>query len=60
VSANGDCVDPSFSPDGRYLVYTFQKNGYSELKITSVDGRWQKVLFKGLSGVGSPSWSPRH
>jgi TolB protein len=59
VSGNGDCVDPSFSPDGRYLVYTFRKNGYSELKIASADGRWQRGLFKGLSAVGSSSWSPR-
>lgn len=59
VSGNGDCIDPSFSPDGRYIVYTFRKNGYSELKIASVDGRWQRTLFKGLSAVGSPSWSPR-
>ncbi len=59
VSENGDCVDPSFSPDGRYLVYTFRKNGYSELKITSVDGRWQRRLYRGLDGAGSPAWSPR-
>jgi len=59
ASADGDCTDPSFSPDGRYVVYTFQKKGYSELKIISTDGRWGKSLFSGLSGVGSPAWSPR-
>jgi TolB protein len=59
VSADGDCTDPSYSPDGRYVVYTFQKKGYSELKIISADGRWGKSLFTGLSGVGSPAWSPR-
>lgn len=55
----GDCVDPSYSPDGRYLVYTFQKKGYSELKIISADGRWERSLYSGMAGAGSPSWSPR-
>jgi len=59
VSADGDCVDPCFSPDGRYLVYTYQKKDYSELRVVSVDGRWGKVLVAGRPGAGSPSWSPR-
>lgn len=59
ASSQGDCLDPCFSPDGRYLVYTFRKKGYSELKIVSADGRWERRLFSGLSGAGSPSWSPR-
>lgn len=59
VSADGDCVDPSYSPDGRYLVYTYQKKDYSELRIISADGRWGRVLVSGMSGAGSPSWSPR-
>lgn len=60
VSAGGaDCVDPCYSPDGRYLVYTLQKKGYSELKIISADGRWERSLYSGMAGAGSPSWSPR-
>lgn len=59
LSADGDCVDPSFSPDGRYLVYTYQKKGYSELRMVSSDGRWGRVIVSGQPGVGSPSWSPR-
>ncbi len=55
----GDCVDPCYSPDGRYLVYTFQKKGYSDLKIISADGRWERPLLSGMAGAGSPSWSPR-
>ncbi len=54
-----DCVDPCYSPDGRYLVYTLQKKGYSELKIISADGRWERSLYSGMAGAGSPSWSPR-
>ncbi len=59
VSSDGNCEDPSFSPDGRYLVYTYSKKDYSVLKITSADGRWGRTLFSGLPGAGSPAWSPR-
>ncbi len=60
ASAPGaDCVDPCFSPDGRYLVYTLEKKGYSELKIIAADGRWERSLYSGMAGAGSPSWSPR-
>ncbi len=60
ASASGaDCVDPCYSPDGRYVVYTYQKKGYSELKIVSADGRWERPLYSGMAGAGSPSWSPR-
>ncbi len=58
-SGAGDCIDPCYSPDGRYVVYTFQKKGYSDLKIISADGRWERPLYSGMAGAGSPSWSPR-
>lgn len=59
ASGSGDCLDPCFSPDGRYVVYSFQKKDYSELKIISLDGRFERKLFSGLPGIGSPSWSSR-
>jgi TolB protein len=55
---DADCEDPSFSPDGRYLVYTFRKRDYSGLKIISVDGQRERTLVSGLGDVGSPAWSP--
>src|SRR3970040_2239249 len=54
---DGDCEDPSFAPDGRSLVYTFRKRGYSALKIISSDGRSQRTLVSGLGDAGSPAWS---
>jgi TolB protein len=59
VSADGDCLDPSWSADGRLLVYTFQKKEYSDLRIVSADGRTGKRLYTGLPAVGSPAWSPK-
>jgi TolB protein len=56
--ADGDCEDPSFSPDGRSLVYTYRKRDYSALKIISLDGRRQRTLVTGLGDMGSPAWSP--
>jgi TolB protein len=55
---DGDCEDPSFSPDGRSLVYTYRKRDYSALKIISLDGRRQRTLVTGLGDMGSPAWSP--
>jgi TolB protein len=57
-AADGDCEDPTFSPDGRSLVYTYRKRDYSALKIVSSDGRRQRTLVSGLGDVGSPVWSP--
>jgi len=59
VSApDADCEDPSFSPDGRHLVYTYRKKGYSGLKIISLDGRQERTLISGMEDAGSPAWSP--
>jgi TolB protein len=56
--SDADCEDPSFSPDGRQLVYSLRKKGYSALKITSLDGRRERTLVSGLGDIGSPAWSP--
>jgi len=55
---DADCEDPSFAPDGRSLVYSYRKKGYSEIKIISLDGRRERTLVSGLGDVGSPAWSP--
>ena len=59
AAADGDCEDPSFSPDGRSLVYTFQKKGLlcTENHLigrSDGNGPWSP----GLGDVGSPAWSP--
>jgi TolB protein len=55
--------EPSFSPDGRHLVYVSDR-GYAELFRIGVDGRGQRQLTashdsgEDVSRDRSPDWSP--
>ena len=40
----GNNEDPSFSPDGKYLVFTTTRDKKRELYISSLDGTMQKKL----------------
>lgn len=47
--------DPSWSPDGRYLAFSYR----GRLRITSKDGRSVKQLTAGRGDDTSPAWSAR-
>jgi TolB protein len=47
--------DPSWSPDGRYLVFSVR----GRLRVASKDGRSNKQLTAGGGDDTSPAWSPR-
>jgi WD40 repeat protein len=49
----------SFSPDGKYLAFTAQRNGKDVLYLLDVKRRKTTVRFDlELEGVTGPSWSP--
>lgn len=62
VSRGSDAVSPSFSPDGRRIVYVTNKSGGLALYTADADGTNAEVLAGGSFGDRSqrtdPSWSP--
>jgi TolB protein len=55
-------AQPSFSPDGRRLVFTSNRSGHPEVYITDVDGTDVDLLtsfdFGDQNYRASPDWSP--
>jgi Tol biopolymer transport system component len=50
---------PMLSPDGRRLLFTFQRSGSSEIHVADSNGFHQVALTSmGPTSLGSPRWSP--
>lgn len=49
--------DPSFSPDGRYLVYTSNRTGKNQIYISSVDGTEERRVTNDTRNYYRPKWS---
>lgn len=49
---------PSFSPNGRMLVYATEKNNKSILAAVTIDGRIQQRVILNEQNVRGPTWSP--
>ena len=48
--------DPTWSPDGRYIAFTSDRNGSYQIFVIGVDGRDMRQLTR--NGVNKhPSWS---
>ncbi|OGR83409.1 MAG: hypothetical protein A2636_05765 [Elusimicrobia bacterium RIFCSPHIGHO2_01_FULL_64_10] len=58
TSGAGSNENPSFSPDGRFLVFTTTRGGKRELYLTNLDGTVQRVLADIPGNCYTPSWSP--
>ncbi|MBS0396006.1 MAG: PD40 domain-containing protein, partial [Proteobacteria bacterium] len=56
----GQKLSPSFSPDGRQLVYSWrQPDGTQKLYVRAVAGGAPRALTRGGGDDGYPAWSPR-
>lgn len=51
-------VGPSFSPDGRRIVFSGLSQGYSDLYLVDLDGRNLQRLTNDVYGDVQPQWSP--
>lgn len=58
--ANGKAAnneDPSFSADGRYLVYTSDRTGKNQIYISSLDGAEERRVTNDSKSYYRPKWS---
>ncbi len=57
---DGICRYPTWSPDGKKLCYVSNLNGIDNLYVVDLDaGTPAFPITNVLSGIGSPSWSPK-
>lgn len=54
----GNNEDPCWSPDGRYIVFSSNREGRYHIYIMNADGQNQKRITFGKGDHTCPSWSP--
>ncbi len=59
ITTAGGNEDPSWAPDGRYLVFSSSRGGPRTLWITDREGRTLKQLTTGNGDDSQPAWSSR-
>jgi TolB protein len=51
-------TEPSFSPNGKYIMYANKGGGRASLAVVSVDGRVKQRLSTQAGNIKEPSWGP--
>ena len=51
-------INPSWSPDGRWLVFESRRHGPAELYVIGVDGTGERRLTWNGAHDTHPAWSP--
>jgi TolB protein len=49
---------PSFSPNGRYIMYATKSGGRGTLAVVSIDGSVKHQLTTQLGDIREPTWGP--
>lgn len=58
LTTAGSNEDPSWSPDGRHLVFTSNRSGTKDVYVMHADGSGQKRLTRNAENNFGPDWSP--
>jgi TolB protein len=51
-------TEPSFSPNGKYIMYATNSGGQRSLAVVSVDGRVKQSLTAQAGNIKEPNWGP--
>jgi len=51
-------TEPSFSPNGKYIMYASKGGGRASLAVVSTDGRVKQRLSTNVGNIREPSWGP--
>ena len=54
----GDAESPSFSPNGRWVMYSTRGRGGDTLMIVTTDGRFRQSLPRLSGDIREPAWGP--
>jgi TolB protein len=58
LSDGPDDEAPSFSPNGRYIMYATKSGGRGTLAVVSIDGSVKHQLSTQLGEIREPTWGP--
>jgi TolB protein len=53
-----DATEPSFAPNGKYIMYATTNGGHKSLAVVSVDGRVRQTLSNNAANIREPAWGP--